>query len=492
MPGTISSCSGKPELERQPAKGVSGVEDWGDYTMMGSSQTITLFGAPQPSRWRPSGPVMSMLVHGVAMIGIYACLKHTPKVVDPWAERYTVRILNLHRPTPKIQYAALKGSAHPALKTVSHTVMRGGGHPARPSGSRHLAQLTPAPQTLVQPDLPQNLVLPQETPVPLALLWATENNPTEKIVPPPLQEITNASVEPSLDPPNPELKLADLRVSPTPFRTELPMPAPSTSSPLTVYRPDAPNQVPQTGSQSVTPPTPARVMSLSDVLLQQGSVPLPMINETTPSSADSFAPERPDAPPEDGSGDQAGKQPGMGAGQTPGDQGDAAAGTSGQDGAGNEPAYSRILLPKDGHFGVVVVGSSPADEYPEAQGVWTDRLAYTVYLHVGLARSWIMQYSLPLAAEAAAGGDAVRPDAPWPFVVVRPHLAPGDTNGDAIMVHGLINIKGQFEQLAVVFPQQFPQSQFVLSALRQWQFRPATQNGEITPVEVLLIIPRES
>lgn len=462
--------------------------------MMGSSQTITLFGEPQPTRWRPSGPVMSLLVHGVAIIGIAACLKHSPKVVDPWAERYTVRILNLRRPAPKIQLASLRGIIHVKPKAVNHMLARGGGHPSLPSGSRHIAQLKPAPQTLVQPDLPPN-VLPQETPVPLALLWATENNPTEKIVPPPLQEATNASVEPSLDPPNPELKLADLRVSPTPFRTELPMPSPSTSSPLTVYRPDAPSQVPQTGSESIAPPTPARVMSLSDILLQQGAVPLPVINETAPSSsADLLAPERPETPPQDGGGNQAGKQPGSGAGQTAGDQGAdvAGSGAAGQEGAGNDPAYSRIMLPRDGHFGVVVVGSSPADEYPEAQGVWTDRLAYTVYLHVGLARSWIMQYALPLNVEAAAGGDAVRPDAPWPFVVVRPHLAPGDTNGDAILVHGLINTKGQFEQLAVVFPQQFPQSQFVLGALRQWQFRPATQNGEVTPVEVLLIIPRES
>ncbi|HYK38269.1 hypothetical protein, partial [Alloacidobacterium sp.] len=364
-----------------------------------------------------------------------------------------------------------------------------------PSGSRHIAQLTPAPQTLVQPDLPPNVVIPQKMPVPLALLWATENNPTEKIVPPPLQEATNASVEPSLDPPNPELKLADMRVSPNPFRTELPMPSPSTSSPMTVYRPDAANQVPQTGSQSITPPTPARVMSLSDVLLQQGAVPLPMINETAPSSStDLLAPERPETPPQDGGGNQANKQPGAGAGQTLGDQGDATAGSgiAGQNGTGNDPAYSRIMLPRDGHFGVVVVGSSPADEYPEAQGAWTDRLAYTVYLHVGLARSWILQYSLPLNAEAAAGGDAVRPDAPWPFVVVRPHLAPSDTNGDAILVHGMINTKGHFEQLSVVFPQQFAQSHFVLSALQQWQFRPATQDGQITAVEVLLIIPRET
>jgi hypothetical protein len=220
-----------------------------------------------------------------------------------------------------------------------------------------------------------------------------------------------------------------------------------------------------------------------------------MVNETAPSpTSDSLAVERPANVLQGGSGDLASKQNGTGVGETSGNQGDAIAanGLAGQNGTGNEPAVTRIVLPKDGHFGVVVVGSSPMEEYPEAQGVWTDRLAYTVYLHVGLAKSWILQYCLPADAAVVVAGNLTRPDAPWPYVVVRPHLAPSDTNGDAIMVHGLINTRGQFERLAVVFPQQFAQAQFVLSALQQWQFRPATQDGQITAVEVLLIIPRES
>jgi hypothetical protein len=463
--------------------------------MMGSSQTITLFGEAPPTRWRPSGFLISILTHGVAMIMFYAGLKHMPKVVDPFSERYTVRILNLHRQAPKIQLASLKGVAHPTPKAVSHMDARGGGRPAPATSSRHLAQKIPALQTLVQPDLPPNLVLPEETPIPLAVMWSAENTPTLKIIPPPTQEVTNANVQPSLDPPNQELKLSDVRMSATAFMTERPLLSPSTSSPLTVRRTDAPNQVPETGSRPVTPPTEARVMSLSDLLLQEGAVPLPVINETAPSSsANSLAPERPNSPPQDGNGDLASTLNGTGAGEISGNQGNviAADGPAGQNGSSSEPTVTRILLPKDGHFGVVVVGSSPVEEYPEALGAWTDRLAYTVYLHVGLARSWILQYCLPAAEEAAAAGIVTRPDAPWPYVVVRPHLASSDTNGDAIMVHGLINARGQFERLAVVFPQRFAQAQFVLGALQQWQFRPATQNGQITAVEVLLIIPRES
>ena len=91
-----------------------------------------------------------------------------------------------------------------------------------------------------------------------------------------------------------------------------------------------------------------------------------------------------------------------------------------------------------------------------------------------------------------AEGNSIRPDAPWPYQILRPNLAPDDSDSDAVMVHGFIDTEGRFEQLAVVFPPQFAQTKFVLDALQQWQFRPATQNGKSTVVEGLLIIPEEA
>ena len=115
----------------------------------------------------------------------------------------------------------------------------------------------------------------------------------------------------------------------------------------------------------------------------------------------------------------------------------------------------------------------------------------TVYLHVGLAKSWILQYSLPSAGDAAAAGNISRLEAPWPYNIVRPNLSPDTVNADALMIHGFVNQAGRFELLAVAFPPQFEQAQFVLDALRQWQFRPAAQNGQSERVEVVLIIPEE-
>jgi hypothetical protein len=157
----------------------------------------------------------------------------------------------------------------------------------------------------------------------------------------------------------------------------------------------------------------------------------------------------------------------------------------------DQGSATEITLPKTGQFGAVLVGDSLEDEFPEMAGVWSGRMAYTVYLHVGLARSWILQYALPRSADAEAAGDVAHLEAPWPYNIVRPNLAPGSIDADALMIHGFVNRQGRFDTLSIVFPQAFPQTQFVLDALERWQFRPASQGGQISRVEVLLIIPAE-
>lgn len=159
-------------------------------------------------------------------------------------------------------------------------------------------------------------------------------------------------------------------------------------------------------------------------------------------------------------------------------------------GTNNLGPVTQITLPKDGQFGVVVVGSSLADRYPETVGIWNGRPVYTVYLHVGAGKNWILQYSVPTGGQSVDNG--ARPDAPWPYDIVRPHFDPDDFNSDALMVHGFVTASGRFEQLALVFPDDFAKAKFLLSALQQWEFRPARQNGQVAAVEVLLIIPEET
>jgi hypothetical protein len=447
-------------------------------------------------------------VHVVVMGSLYLNLKHRIRVEDEAiVQRYTVRLLSLWRPEPPIRRPVEQRSTQAPQGATSE--LASAGRPSAPSLPQQPKDRIPAPQTLVQPDLPPNLLLPQETPVPLILMWSPETNTARQIVLPPPQEKTVANVRPDLSPPNHELEPADLKISASAFVTDTPVPLPSTTSPVVVRGPELVKQVPETASKPLGPPVPARVLSLSDLRLDRGTIALPLVNETAAVGAsDAMAPAREVNTSQEGNGNTASKQNGIGAGETPGNQAGQGAGAdraAGQDGvkdgrdtgasqaadagSGDQPTVTRIVMPKDGKFGVVVVGSSMAEQYPETVGLWGSRMAYTVYLHVGLAKSWILQYSLPQAADH---GTTARIDAPWPYVMERPGLAPGDLNGDAIMVHGFVNTSGRFEKLAIVFPVGFSQSKFVLGALEQWQFRAAMQNGLLTAVEVLLIIPADS
>ena len=471
------------------------------------SRIITLFVDPPPSRRGPSGFLVSMVVHVVVMGSLYLNLKHRIRVEDEAiVERYTVRMLSLWRPEPQIQRAAEHRS--PLATQGATSELASAGLPSAPF-LPHSEDRIPAPQTLVQPDLPPNLLLPQETPIPLILMWSPESNTARQIVLPPPQEKTVADVRPDLSTPNHESELADLKISASTFVTNTPLPLPSTTAPVVVRGPEMVKQVPETASKPLGPPVPARVLSLSDLRLERGTIALPLVNETAAVGAsDAMAPAREVNTSQEGNGNTASERNGIAAGETPGNQAGQGAGADragGQNGvkagldtgasqkqdvaSGEQPTVTRIVMPKDGKFGVVVVGSSMAEEYPETVGLWGGRMAYTVYLHVGLAKSWILQYSLPRAAD---NGTTTRIDAPWPYVMERPGLAPGDLNGDAIMVHGFVNTSGRFEKLAIVFPVDFSQAKFVLGALEQWQFRAAAQNGLLTAVEVLLIIPAGS
>jgi hypothetical protein len=339
------------------------------------------------------------------------------------------------------------------------------------------------------------------------MMWTPHNLPVKEIVPPPAQIEAVNDVRPSLSKPNHELQIANVEISSTAAVSQtIPIVAGTTS--FIVVPRQAPPQVPQSASAPSVPPTPATVLSVSDVLLSKGTVVLPAVNEiAAASNSDSFAPGQPGGTSSQGKGTLAGKQKGSGSGTNSGDhdhQNETAGNPSVQNGAksdsnsGGDPGTSqgsggsvdRITRPKDGHFGVVIVGDSVAEQYPEAAGIWTDRLAYTVYLHVGQAKTWILQYCLPRTTQAA--GNTSRPDAPWPYLMVTPHLLPDDYDADALLIHGFIDAAGRFEKLAVVFPEPFARSKFVLDALQQWQFRPASQVGQSTAVEVLLIIPSET
>lgn len=476
---------------------------------MQSSRLVTLFSEPPTSNREGSAFFGSLVLHAAVVVLVYQGLRHVPIAYHmTFAQTHPVRYVNLESPKPQMRWAPESQVAQAGQQAAARAVAPGG-NPAQMTIPQLVAQKAIAPQTVVQPNLPPNLLAPHEIPIPQVLLWSHETTPVKRIAPPPPHPEASADVQPSLSPPNRELIPADIQMSSSAFLTQLPTIPPSTTSPIAVRGAQPIPMVPETTSTLVEQPTPASVLALSEMRMVQGVVAVPVVNETAlPSTSGSLAAGSPKGQSQAGHGSANSRQTGVGAGQDAGSRGNSAAvasvggghqGTNGDStsaadvnfGSGNAPTEHHITVPKDGKFGVVVVGSSLTDQYPETSGMWSGRLAYTVYLHLGLAKSWILQYSLPRdASVSTSAGTPVRPDAPWPYDIERPDLE-ADANPDAVLVHGFVNKTGHFEHLAVIYPQEFTETDFVLGSLQRWQFRPAMQNGQATAVEILLIIPSQ-
>jgi hypothetical protein len=372
----------------------------------------------------------------------------------------------------------------------------------------------------VQLDAPPKLAM--NIAVPDVLLWAQKIAPAprRKLVAPPLREIPKPArtllTPPTLDLPNQETNIADMRFTLPPAidMPKLPVP-PATTNPIKMDGPEEKSaQIPQTVSTNSSEENAAHIISVSSLPLHADSlVIVPPVNQIALSGNEQGQGSGEGAglgsaagvvttgvgaadgtPTGAAAGGSAKLADGAGGGvQTlAGGAGTAALGSAGFGSAGDglaTEAMHRITQPKDGKFSVVVIGSSAAEAYPDSIGLMTGKVIYTVYLKVGLRKSWILQYCLPGPVEQQfrVKGSATPLDAPWPFLMLRPDLA----NSDALMLHGLVNTEGRFEKLALVLPAGFPQKDLLVSSLRQWEFRPAKRDGQPITVEVLLIIPGE-
>ncbi len=477
---------------------------------MRSSRPISLFSERPQESQRPGAFLVSILVHCLVVgVVVYGFL-FAPRInMTAAADRYLVRDVELNRPDSERRRPTGNGGLYPSAKSIAHSEMSHGSLVAPSSSLRQIERRALADKTLLQPDLAVNKLLLKKTPLPSLLLWTAQKPKVQLITPPLPTKPVTAQVRPSLERPNQEVNLADIAISPTQYTSPKPMPLSSSTSPVAIDGPE-PEHVPETSSTSAIEPNAATVMALSDLRMNQGTVVLPPSNQTAPGnptgalapgvSGNSSQPGRGDpssrgieadalrgqGTPGNPSG-PATSQNGFGAGRA-GSNAGAGAGSGGE---GNGPSFTRITLPHDGKFGVVVVGSAMVEQFPETAEFWGGRLVYSVYLHVGLAKNWILQYSLPASADAASAGSVTHLEAPWPFYIVRPNINPGDSGADALMIHGFVNKAGRFESLALGFPAEFPKGQLVLEALQQWQFRPATQNGQNARAEILLIIPEE-
>ncbi len=460
---------------------------------------ISLFSErPEPSQ-RPTSFVVSILAHAAVVALLSFGILYTPEFRLPIAgRRYAIRHLDLQAEKEPPHGSAGQGIAYPGPHDEAKTTTPAPGkRPAsRPAVLRLTANAEKGPQTLVQPDIPDPVKATIEMPVPTVVIWTPKREVVKTLVAPLPEKATASDVKPSVKAPNEELNLGDIGISSTGKPTNgLPV-FPTTTSPLVVHAPNVVQLAPVTTSQKAAMPTPTAVMSISDLRMPDGTATLPPVNQTTEQSESGTL-----APGQASAGLKSNREGGKGNDEAAGNSGDTngvtgdRSGTRPGDGAGSGAddglTTEHFTLPRNGQFGAIVVGASLEERYPELSGIWNDRLAYTVYLHVGLQKSWILQYSLPRNTEAAQSGNITRLEAPWPYNIVRPNIPPDSFNSDAILVHGFVNQQGRFESLGLAFPPDFLQGRFVLDALAQWQFRPAMQNGQTERVEVLLIIPEE-
>lgn len=496
-----------------------------------ASQTITLFTQQNDFGPRPTSFAASIVMHAMTAALVLFGLAYKPPSARVVTERYAMRELDLNEQ----QMQAVRNLIpYPPSHSGPRAPASAGKSAPSPPVPRPMTQAKTGPQTLIQADLLKPITLPEPIPLPQIVIWSPSKTIVKKIVPPLPQKPSAANVKPNLERPNEEMNLADVNISAGFHPSAKSIVPPSTTSPVSVPLPQQVQLPPVTATQPTAQPAPAAIVSLSDLRMNNGTANLPPVSESAMSTTQGMlapnqmrdlalpAKEIPPGNPGQGSGSGSGKTNGAangaGQGSAPAQNNGGSAAGQGAQGKpnGSGPATAtgtpnasnssqgapgadqngqitstQITLPKDGRFGAVVVGDSLQDQFPEASGVWGSRMAYTVYLHVGLAHNWIMQYALPRTSDAANAGTVIRLDAPWPYSIVRPNLDPGSVDADAIMIHGYIDQSGRFEKLTMIVPPAFPQAQFVLAALARWQFRPALQDGQSTRVEVLIIIPEQ-
>jgi hypothetical protein len=467
------------------------------HPRMRASSTISLFSEQHELNRQPFSILFSVLAHitvvGLIFLGIATAPRIKPTKI---AERYVVRHLDLESLESEMQRAREEVKP-PRSHTVAQAVAAAEKSvEAPPSALRMAIQAPQGKQTLIQPDIPKPVALNIEIPVPKLVIWSGKPAPVKTISPPPPAKPMVTDFKPSVLLPNDEPNLAEVPLPANALAVHTRPMLTGTTSPIIVSGPKPTPPAPLTTAKSSAPQTPTAILSLSEHHMDKGPINLPPVNSSAIKPTTGTLPP---AKPQDqaGHGSQTNQsaektvskavtQPSPAKAVQGANAGSAQAALQ-QKGVGleNYAHAAHITKPKEGQFGSVVIGSALQDRFPEMADLMGGKMSYSVYVPVGLPKNWVLEYSLPHAESASSA----RLEAPWPYDIVRPNIAPGSIDADALMVHGYVNLEGRFEALTIAFPPHFGQTQFVLSKLNQWQFRPATQNGQNVKVEVLLIIP---
>ena len=145
-------------------------------------------------------------------------------------------------------------------------------------------------------------------------------------------------------------------------------------------------------------------------------------------------------------------------------------------------------MPRNGNYEVVVTQN--AGVIPGSADFLRGRPVYSVYLHAGDKKDWILQYCLPASDEAPRKnsvvvllGDLAPVGGPYAVVMLRPAVTFAAPDIRYAMVHGFINTDGHFEQLNEVGDRALKNMAELLQALAGWEFpRPELYTRMVWPI----------
>jgi hypothetical protein len=464
--------------------------------------------------------LVSATLHGFAALAIIVGTTPPPPSETPretWKARATMIRLPQHVFMPKAQ---LNATVAPADATRQLTQRAGqlirqlrtqqpsdAATPQRPAA---VTAPTPAPQsqiTLIQPQYPLNMPPPpMSAVVPSAMVWNDPKPtaaPRSAIVPGPVQR---------------ELPVVEMRAPTSDIR----------SSARIVDVPDSIRvnaatlpaaqlaPAPSKEKQPVGGPEahPVALLSVSDARLTSDTIVVPPGN-VIPSAAPS---DRSSMGTRAGGGSSgAGKNPATAQpdvqASTPATRSVAPSGsqtpgqTAGIDAARHPVTAASVHSPAtppaastagrretthspNGRFDIVVIQSSPDESLPA--GLLSGKPVYTVYLHVGDSKQWVMHFCATNSSVVRRGGVVQLPDprplsAPYPRVTVRPE-EPVDGPGPYVLVRGIVDESGSLQNLQVIGAIQSSRSS-LLDALSRWKFQPARRAESPETIEMVLAIP---
>jgi hypothetical protein len=150
-----------------------------------------------------------------------------------------------------------------------------------------------------------------------------------------------------------------------------------------------------------------------------------------------------------------------------------------------------------GSYGITIVANGASGGGFKDFGVFRDEASYTVYLDMtdtgANGSSWTLQYALDSANRSSYSHGVLVP----PFAISKslPRIsfqAATRDRGAIIVVFGVINPQGRFEDLRIMQSPDSDLNPLLLDALGRWTFRPAEIDGARVRVKVLLGVPVNS